>query len=140
MKNITSLLIIIILACSCKTGETKNSSPADLAGAWELSAIENREFDKLFSNSVPTIQFDTAALKVMGRNSCNQYSGSYTAENTSISFDGSRMISTKMFCEGGGEKVYMDALVSSNQYRVSSDGATLTLLRDGKTTLTFTKA
>jgi heat shock protein HslJ len=140
MKKLSSLLIILALFTSCKSSDAASQSPAKLNGTWELTEIQGQSFSELFSNSsIPNIQFDTAEMHVSGKNSCNQYSGPFTSEAGKLSFEGQRMISTKMFCEGSGEKSYMQALINSNEYQISDDGKSLTLLKDGKRTLTFSR-
>lgn len=104
---------------------------------WTLHALEGTEISAQDSlRKVPAIQFDLKNNKVYGNNSCNQFNGSLTVKDNSLSFG--QMISTKMACPGDMEARFMDALQRVNSYTVGQ--GELKLLSDNDTLMTFHRA
>lgn len=132
MKKLTLLLAItlgFLASCDSKKGVPLSGSKS-LEGNWELNYISGSRiaFDGLYPNQKPDITFNLKENRVMGRNSCNNYSGSIKVEGNAIDFDEKGMISTKMFCEGEGESVYMNTLKKIDGYSITNEGKTLNLL------------
>ena len=132
MKRFTLLLAIafgVLASCTSKKVVTTSGSDS-LEGNWELTYISGPRiaFDGLYPNQKPNITFNLKEDRVMGKNSCNNYSGTIKVDGTTIHFDDQGMISTKMFCEGEGENTYMNTLKKINAYSISDDGKTLNLL------------
>lgn len=117
----------ILISCNSKKATTASNS---LDGNWELTYISGPRiaFEGLYPNQKPNMIFNLKENRVMGKNSCNNYSGAVKVEGKTISFDNQGMISTKMFCEGEGENVYMNTLRKINAYSITDDGKTLNLL------------
>lgn len=127
-----TLFTFIIFSC----GSTKPGSNLDVltAGNWELETFKGKAAAEAgFSNKLPVANF-SADLKISGNNGCNRYSGSYNL-NEDGGINISQMVSTKMFCPGEGEKLYMDALNSVNAARVDKDK--LVLFKDAEELLIF---
>lgn len=140
MKNITLLLALVcgtLLSCSSKK-ELVPTGSKSLEGNWELTYITGPRiaFDGLFPNEKPNITFNIANNLVMGKNSCNSYTGSFKAEGSKMRFD-EGMASTKIFCEGQGETTYMAALQKIDGFTISEDGKTLNLLAAGVEMMRF---
>lgn len=132
MKKLTLLLAITIgflTSCNSKK-EVALVGSKSLEGNWELSYISGPRiaFDGLYPNQRPDITFNLKENRVMGRNSCNNYSGKVKVEGNTIDFDEDGMVSTKMFCEGEGESIYMNTLNKVNAYTITDGGKTLSLL------------
>ncbi|MFP9116005.1 META domain-containing protein [Flavobacterium sp. RHBU_3] len=127
-----TLFTFIIFSC----GSTKAGSNLDVltAGNWELETFKGKAAAEAgFSNKLPVANF-SIDLKISGNNGCNGYRGSYNL-NEDGGINISQMVSTRMFCPGGGEKLYMDALNSVNAARVDKDK--LVLFKDAEEVLVF---
>ena len=132
MKKITLLLALtfgIFTSCDSKKALVPSGSQS-LEGNWELNYISGPRiaFEGLYPNEKPNITFNIKENLVMGKNSCNSYTGNFKAEANKITFKEAGMASTKMFCEGQGESTYMTTLAKINGFSISEDGKTLTLL------------
>lgn len=128
-KIILSLTLFCSVLISCNSVKKANSQKAALQGAWELNFISGPRiaFSGLYPNDAPTITFDLKENRVSGKNSCNSYSGTLSAEENKINFKEPMMV-TKMFCPGEGENVYMNTLQKIDSYSVSEDGKTLNFI------------
>ena len=141
MKKFTLLLAIafgILTSCDSKKAIVSSGSQS-LEGNWELTYISGPRiaFDGLYPNEKPNVTFNIKENLVMGKNSCNNYSGTFKAEGSTMKFDENGMVSTKMFCEGGGESTYMNTLKKINSYTITDDGKTLNLLTGDITMMRF---
>ena len=141
MKKIILLLTLFCsVLISCNSVKTANSQKAALQGAWELNFISGPRiaFSGLYPNDAPTITFDLKENRVSGKNSCNSYSGTLSAEENKINFKEPMMV-TKMFCPGEGENVYMNTLQKIDSYSVSEDGKTLNFIMGDIVMMRFEK-
>ncbi len=132
-KIIIILLAVFINSCSCKK-EISSKPGVSIEGNWELNYISSTasNFEMLYPNAKPTINFNVSEAKVSGKNSCNSYGGNFSLDGMTLDIDEKTLFSTKMFCGGNGEKTFMEALGKVTAYSVSADGSTLSLL-SGKT-------
>jgi heat shock protein HslJ/pimeloyl-ACP methyl ester carboxylesterase len=96
-----------------------------LHGNWEVFEISGIGFNDIYSLRKPVINLDTATKKFNGTTSCNSFTGNFTLDNNKIHFPESFAM-TKMFCEGGGEKIFLEALNKVDGYKV--DGTTVYFL------------
>lgn len=112
---------------------------AALNGTWRLDYIGGvaSTLDELFPNEKPSITFDAGQLRVSGHGGCNRYSGSFDVDDHTISFG--EMASTRMFCQGVQEEVYLQALRKINTFSVGDNGATLHLITGDIAMMRFTK-
>lgn len=111
---------------------------ASLKGTWELDYIlsPSESFQALYPTEKPTITFDPAELKVNGNNSCNNFFGSYTSgQDNRIRFES--LGSTRKFCPGNGESVFMKNMEKVTRYAISEN--TLTLISDDIAIMRFQK-
>ena len=132
MKKLILLLSItlgLLASCDSKKAVVPSGSQS-LEGNWELNYISGPRiaFEGLYPNEKPNITFNINENLAMGKNSCNNYTGTFKVEGNKISFNEGGMASTKMFCEGAGESTYMNTLAKINGYSISEDGKVLTLL------------
>ncbi len=131
----------MLFSCNCKKDVSAAKHNNSIAGNWELTYISGPKiaFDGLYPNAKPTITFDEKENRVSGKNSCNNYSGKFTKDGNNLNIDENAMISTKMFCEGNGERTYMDALGKVNAYTLTDNGKTLNLIAGDVEIMRFTK-
>ncbi|WP_366183234.1 META domain-containing protein [Flavobacterium ovatum] len=124
MMKITSIILLIIftfIIVSCAT--KKESSNDELYGTtWEMEYISGPRiaFEGLYPDRKPTITFDKESQKVLGNNSCNSYSASFTLNGDSISF-GEAGPTTRMYC-GEGENVFLNMVQKINKFSFDQDG------------------
>lgn len=132
MKKLTLVLAITFgFFASCDSKKAVAAAGVDsLEGNWELNYISGPKiaFEGLYPEQKPNITFVLKEDKVMGKNSCNNYSGKMKVKGNTINFDKNGMISTKMFCDGEGENLYMNTLQKVNAYSITDEGKTLNLL------------
>ena len=133
MKNYV-LLFVSILALSFNSCTTMKDSTktADLYNtAWELEYISGPRiaFEGLFPEKKPFLKFDQAANQVSGNAGCNGFSVPYTLKGKSLTF-GEHGPMTMMYCEGGGEQVFMQMLTKINAYSIDKDGKLNFMLND----------
>lgn len=121
MKNnllvFASIFVLILNSCnSIKT--TDNLSNA----TWELEYISGPRiaFGGLYPDKKPQITFDTVKNEVSGNNSCNGYMTKYTLSGKSISF-GEPGPTTMMFCEGGGDTLFLQTMKKITSYVIDKD-------------------
>lgn len=137
MKKLFTLLSITLFSItmfSCGSAKTDTNLDALTAGNWELETIKGKAAGEAgFANALPVANFSTD-LKITGNNGCNRYGGSYNL-NDEGGINISQVVSTKMFCPGDGEKLYMDALNSVNLAKIDHDK--LVLLKDTEELLVF---
>ncbi|TRW25794.1 META domain-containing protein [Flavobacterium zepuense] len=130
-----SAFFMVMLTSSCNSTKSVDSAPVT-GTEWELSTINgSAPIADEFNNGLPTINF-TTDNKVNGKGGCNGYSGTYTLTDKGALTLGPLM-STKMFCPGGGENKYMAALQKANTTKVA-DGK-LMLMNGTEEVLVFTK-
>lgn len=130
-KHILLLALTFGFLTSCNSKKAiVPSGSQSLEGNWELTYISGPRiaFEGLYPNQKPNITFNINENLVMGKNSCNNYTGSFKAEGSKINFNEKGMASTKMFCEGEGESIYMNTLEKINGYSITDEGKTLNLL------------
>lgn len=128
MKRLVLILIFMSAAVSCVCTKGKDGSPgkpgatASLDGNWALEFIASAsDFETLYPGDMPNASIDTSEKTIAGRNGCNSYSGNFTLDGTKFKTDPTSMISTKMFCEGDGEKTFMGALNKVESFSVTGD-------------------
>ena len=125
MKNnallLVSFLALFISACSAvkNTKTTDNISNA----TWELEYISGTRiaFEGLYPNKKPQITFNTTTNEVNGTNSCNGYMAKYTSDGKAILF-GEPGPTTMMFCDGGGEQIFLQMMKKVNNYSIDKEG------------------
>lgn len=121
---------MVVLSVSCGTTRNQNSSlPATLellGSKWKLTEIiERADLVTLFPNKIPELNFSSEELRVSGNNGCNNISGTFNLEaDGKIQFG--PLISTKMFCPGDGERIFMETIELVKNARINSDVLELT--------------
>lgn len=97
-----------------------NSIDNALSGTWELDYISGPRiaFEGLYPNQKPRLIFDLENKKITGNTSCNSLNGPLVVDGNKIDFKGP-IATTKMFCPGEGEQVFLQTLEKVNTYSVS---------------------
>lgn len=131
------MLISMSALTACKMMKS-NQSAEKLAGEWELNYITGVRiaFNGLYPQAKPSLSFKAPFKEAGGNTSCNVFS-------TKLEISGKKMTiaqpgpMTMRFCEGEGEKRFMEMLKKVNAYSV--DGQTLSLLQDDLPVMKFTR-
>ncbi|SMC61546.1 META domain-containing protein [Pedobacter africanus] len=138
MKKIIFLILISISGLTACNTMKQNKSAGKLTGDWVLNYITGPRiaFDGLFPNDKPTINFKENPEIISGNTSCNGFSCKLTIKgnNMSISQPGPM---TMRYCEGGGEKVFLDMLQKVTGYDVQ--GNTLVMLQGDIVVMRYTR-
>lgn len=142
-------LLLVLTAFSCKTSKPEASADKPIPGAiaanvegnWQLDFVSapGKMLEDLYPGEKPTLLYSAKEKHVAGKNGCNNYGGPAHFNNGKVHFETGKFISTRMFCQGDGEKTYMENLAKITGYDVSEDGMTLTLLADDIATMRFQK-
>lgn len=126
MKRIMLLAIVMtstFAACTTlKPGTIGNGGLSQLGGTWELNYISGPRiaFNGLYPAKKPTIKFDVTEKRFNGNTSCNSFSGTLVADDSTINFTGPMMM-TKMACPGEGEATFTEMLKKVSHYDITSD-------------------
>jgi len=134
----TLLLLVLpfaLLAAACSSGGD-GSSPTD--SAWKLTGIAGSDGTLVAPVDIAAPTLSLSDGTAAGNASCNEYSGSYEIDGSTITFG--PMISTQMFCDGqelmDQEMAYLAALGTVDGWEVEDD--VLSLKSGDATVLTFT--
>jgi heat shock protein HslJ len=128
-------LAIILQGCAAK----KNTSLSLYGTTWELEYISGPRiaFDGLFPEKKPQITFTESGKTANGNNSCNGFSTSFTVEENAIKIEEPKAM-TMRYCEGGGEKVFLDMMKKIDAFGIDKDHK-LNLMIDGVPMMRFKK-
>ncbi|UMY64617.1 MULTISPECIES: META domain-containing protein [unclassified Flavobacterium] len=127
MKQLIGLFFLVSLMTSCKGvkgGSAQNTAHGVslLEGNWELEYIASASsLEALYSKQVPEMRIEVGKNTISGQDGCNRYSGTFQSEGNQFQVDTWSMISTKMFCEGGGGQAFTGSLGRVDSY-VVTDG------------------
>lgn len=123
-------LIILAFVASCalsacttiKSGSVGNGELSELSGNWELNYISGPRiaFNGLYPGKKPTIKFDITDKKFSGNTSCNSFSGTLVADDSTINFT-APFAMTRMACPGEGEATFTEMLKKVSNYDVVGD-------------------
>jgi len=143
MKRLLVLAItLVISATSCTTmkpGTIGNGGLSQLSGTWELNYISGPRiaFNGLYPAKKPIIKFEIAEKRFNGNTSCNSFSGTLIADDTTINFTEPFMM-TKMACPGEGEATFIEMLKKVSNYTITND-TTLNFTMGDIAVMRFTK-
>ncbi|UUC44221.1 META domain-containing protein [Flavobacterium cerinum] len=141
MKKIALIFAVtlmgVLAGCNC----TKKTVAYDamIGTGWELEYITGVRiaFEGLYPNQKPQLTF-TKTGEANGNSSCNPFSTKYTTkEPNSITIEAPKAM-TMRFCEGEGEKRFLEMMQKVNKYDVTPDGK-LVLLMDDIVAMRFKK-
>ncbi|OHT44572.1 META domain-containing protein [Flavobacterium tructae] len=117
------LSVLTLLFSSCSVSKSVSSGDDLFGTSWELEYISGPRiaFNGLYPNKKPQITFDKKETKVYGNNGCNGYSATYTLNGKSLTF-GEAGPTTMMYCDGGGEQVFLKQIKEITSYSIDKDG------------------
>ncbi|AXG74485.1 META domain-containing protein [Flavobacterium arcticum] len=133
MKRLAFFILIITFLISCSG--TKEMSKAILTETtWQLKSLNGDAELSGFSKKIPHINF-TEDDRVSGNTGCNSFNGAYSNSTNKGTIVFSRMVSTKMYCDGVPESEFLGALNQVNTIKKSKDE--LIFLDNDKTIMVF---
>ncbi|KAF2516252.1 META domain-containing protein [Flavobacterium salilacus subsp. salilacus] len=106
------LILVITLLAAC--GGAKSISKSALTEtSWQLKSLNDDVMLSGFNREIPYINF-TEDNRISGNTGCNNFSGAYSnlTDEGTISF--SKMVATKMYCDGVPESEFLNALNQVN--------------------------
>ena len=118
-----SLLMISAQVKPTTESQNKKSwSMTDLEGKWYLQIVSVNDSS---NNRIPEIQFDTKQNRFSGTTGCNQMSGSFIADDSTLRIS-DKMITTRMFCPGYDETAFLQNLLKIDGYQFKNGWLILT--------------
>ncbi len=148
MNRITFITLITLFAfnalSSCKImgkGKQKTdtvSAVSKLNGNWELNYISGIRiaFNGLYPETKPSLNFNVATDELNGNTSCNVFGSKTKIGGNKITI-AEPCAMTMRFCEGEGEKHFLEMLKKITSYDVNHN--TLTLIQGDIAVMRFTK-
>lgn len=133
MKQLAFSILIITFLVSCSG--TKNISKSVLTETvWQLKSLNGNNDLSGFNMEIPYITF-TEDDRVSGNTGCNNFSGAYSnlTDKGTIAF--SKIIATKMYCNGVPENEFLKALDQVNGIKKNKEE--LILLDNDKPIMVF---
>ena len=135
MKKLSNLLLLIVLLSFSSCSSISNLNPLSLltGNNWVLSSLLGGGLDaSKFTSGLPFLNFMDGG-KLAGFTGCNNFSGSFQIDGTSLNLDPGAM--TKKACKGGGEDQFISLLIQAKNFKVAKDK--LTLLDGAKELMSF---
>ncbi|WP_297337280.1 META domain-containing protein [Algoriphagus sp.] len=132
MKSLKIILFGFLIFTYGSCDGTKSLSPIGLltGNTWALSSILGQGLNLTeFSGGVPTLDFLDEG-RLAGYSGCNNFSGSFRLEGTSLELDPGAI--TKKACPGNGEQEFLEALSRVSNLQISKEKL---ILLDGSTAL-----
>ncbi|WP_075351801.1 META domain-containing protein [Algoriphagus marinus] len=125
MKAIKSFSIglIFFVVSSCGSLNAINPLSLLMGNSWALSSLMGKSLDlSQFADGVPSLNFLEGG-KLAGFTGCNNLSGSFALEGTSIKLDPGAV--TRKACPGTGEQDFLGALSKVGNLKIGKDKLTL---------------
>ncbi len=108
---------LLVISAQVKPGtESLNKKPwsiSDLDGKWYLQIVSVKDS---MNNHIPEIQFDVKQNRFTGTTGCNQMSGTFIADDSTLHIS-DKMITTRMFCPGYDETSFLQNLLKIDRYQ-----------------------
>lgn len=114
--------------------EDQETDPMDTQ--WKLISFNNSDWN--FETYQPTLMLNTKEGKISGNTGCNRFSGSAMFDGNTVKI-AKEMAMTKRACQGVDEPAFINTLLKTNSFLVSSDGNSLMLLEADTIIMKFTK-
>ncbi len=135
MKKLSNLLLLFVFLSFSSCSTVSNLNPLSLltGNNWVLSSLLGGGLDaSKFTSGLPFLNFMDGG-KLAGFSGCNNFSGSFQLEGTSLNLDPVAM--TKKACDGDGENQFLSLLGQAKNFKVAKDK--LTLLDGAKELMSF---
>jgi heat shock protein HslJ len=126
--KLMALLFASLLLISAQVKPTIESlnkkawSISDLEGKWYMQMVSVNDSS---NNRLPEIQFDITQKRFSGTTGCNQMSGSFIADDSTLHIS-DKMITTRMFCPGYDESAFLQNLLKIDGYHFDNGWLMLT--------------
>lgn len=122
MKKIIFLMLITVSSLTACKMRKQNQSAQKLTGQWELTYITGPRiaFNGLYPNAKPTINFKENPEEISGNTSCNGFSCKLTINGNKMNIAEPGPM-TMRYCEGGGERTFLDMLKKVTGYDVQDN-------------------
>ncbi len=121
---------LLVISAQVKPGtESLNKKPwsiSDLDGKWYLQIVSAKDST---NNRIPEIQFDVKQNRFSGTTGCNQMSGTFIADDSTLHIS-DKMITTRMFCPGYDETSFLQNLLKIDGYHFKNGLLILTSKND----------
>jgi len=118
-----SLFVISAQVKQSADSLSKNSlSISELNGKWYLQIVPENDSS---NNRIPEIQFDISQKRFSGTTGCNQMSGSFIADDSTLHIN-DKMITTRVFCPGNDETAFLQNLLKIDGYHFENGWLMLT--------------
>lgn len=129
--HLITVLSLTLIFAACSNPKLSKAEDQLTDATWELDYISGPRiaFAGLYPDKKPTIAFNIKEKQVSGNNGCNGYSAKYSAEGDAISF-GEPGPTTMMFCQGGGDQVFLKTMSTVNKFNFDDEGKLQLLLSD----------
>jgi heat shock protein HslJ len=127
---------------ACKLFNQGTLKPDDnvskLSGNWELNYISGVRiaFNGLYPGVKPSVSFSPATGELHGNTSCNPFSSKIVIDGNKINISEPGAM-TMRFCEGEGEKRFLEMLKKVDRYDANDN--TLTLIQGDIAVMRFAK-
>lgn len=113
-------LALVAAALAACGPQMRGGAPTLLAGsAWRLTELNGRAPVASPGDGVPTLQFDASEPRASGNGGCNQYTGPYTQDGSSLRFG--PIVATRRACVDEAanrqETEFLEALHSTTRFR-----------------------
>jgi len=136
IRAILVLLTPLITFCSVSRQESYNNSFTE-TGKWKLIAInEESVLSETYTQGIPYLEIKKKDAVVSGFTGCNLIQGQYEISGNQIRFQ--QIISTKKYCKGIPEQVFLKALEKVDSYTIK--GNELFMLQNETRLLYFIKS
>lgn len=128
LVQIGTFSLIFLLFSNCGSTEKMNTLGILTSKTWELASLMGEDVDQVkFPDGLPSLSFLEGG-KLAGFAGCNNFSGGFSLEGTSVKLDPGAM--TRKACEGVAEDEFISAMGKAKNIKAGKD--ILTLL-DGTT-------
>lgn len=123
LVQIGSFSLIFLLFSSCGSTEKMNTLSFLTDNTWVLSSLMGEDVNQIkFPDGLPTLSFLDGG-KLAGFAGCNNFSGGFSLEGTSVKLDPGAM--TRKACEGVAEDEFISAMGKVKNIKAGKDNLTL---------------
>jgi heat shock protein HslJ len=130
---IFTFFVFFLTGCASNDDTARMEKISKLHDLWALDSLNGQKILKESAEKIPYIELNVHTLKFLGITGCNDMSGDFTADESTITFNNFGM--TKIFCPGTVESDFVNAIKKANKWIVQN--AKLYLYVDDKCVMVF---
>lgn len=117
--HLSVLFLVTLIGYSCGSTCSMGNKSKLSRHTWEVSTINGSSPDlNRFSAGLPFLIFDKQG-KLSGSTGCNNFSGTYKAKKGCLTLNPGGI--TRMFCQGDGETLFLDAVKKVKNMKSEGD-------------------